>query len=157
MQTAKRACFIGLVILAIASLAGADDPKSEHAQMKKEHDKAHAEHDVWRKQLSAWRVEHRKALATLREIEARILLHEASLEELAGHTEEHEDHIRHHDEEIDAHDKGDGKDHARLAELHKKVMQEHAAMLKKITSFDDDHDRLMEGLLKLKVMLSPKK
>jgi chromosome segregation ATPase len=138
-------------------MAIAQDAKTDPATMKKEHEKAHAEHDAWEKQIVKWRVEHTKALAALREIEARILGHEASLEELAGHVADHEDHIRHHDDEITDHEKrGKGADHAKLAESHKQVMAEHTALAKQLNSFDDDHDRLVVAIQKLRDQL-PKK
>jgi hypothetical protein len=135
----------------------AQDAQTEHARMKKEDAQAHAEHDAWQKQIVKWRVEHRKALAALREIESKILDHEASLEELAGHAAEHDDHIRHHDEEIAAHEKeGKATDHAKLAEEHKRVMEEHAKFGKSITSFTDDHEHLVTALMQLRERLSKK-
>ena len=143
--------------LMAACIGYAADDASDHAQMKKEDAQAHAEHDAWQKQLVKWRVEHRKALAALREIESRILDHEASLEELAGHAAEHEDHILHHDEEIAAHEKGGkGTDHAKLSEAHKQVMKEHADLAKSLKSFTDDHDHLVAALVQLRDRL-PKK
>lgn len=136
----------------------AADPKSEHAAMKKEHQNAHHEHDALLKQVAKWKIEHRRALATLALIQSKILEHEASLEELAEHAREHEDHIVHHDEEFAAHEKsGDDKDHAKLAETHKKLIEEHAKLLKSASTFEDDHESLIETLRKLGESLSKKK
>lgn len=147
----------GSLLLVVALVAYGQDAKTDHATMKKEHEKAHAEHDAWEKQIVKWQVEHTKALAALREIESRILGHEASLEELAGHVADHEDHIRHHEEEITDHEKGGkGTDHAKLADSHKQVMTEHAALAKQLNSFDDDHDKLVAAIQKLREQL-PKK
>jgi molybdenum-dependent DNA-binding transcriptional regulator ModE len=148
---------LGFFFLSAVLVAYAQDAKTDHATMKKEHEKAHAEHDAWDKQIVKWRVEHIKAIASLREIESRILGHEASLEELAGHVADHEDHIRHHEEEIADHEKGGkGSDHAKLGESHKQVMAEHAALAKQVNSFDDDHDKLVAAIQKLREQL-PKK
>jgi septal ring factor EnvC (AmiA/AmiB activator) len=154
MITSKHLLGLAACVLVFAAYLVAADDASDHAQMKKEDAQAHAEHDAWQKLLVKSRVEHRKALAALREIEARILEHEASLEELAGHAAEHEDHIRHHDEEIAAHEKG-GKsaDHAKLVDAHKQVMKEHAEFGKALTTATDDHDRLIVGLQKLRDQL----
>src|SRR5258708_21029740 len=103
MITSKQLLCSGVCLLLFASWSATADDASEHAQMKKEDAQAHAEHDAWQKQLVKWRVEHRKALAALREIEARILEHEASVEELAGPAAETEDHNHYHDEEDAAH------------------------------------------------------
>jgi small-conductance mechanosensitive channel len=140
----------GLSVGLFGALA-ADDHQAEHARMKQEHARVHEEHDALLRQLSQWRIEHRRALAALREIEASILEHEATLEELAEHAREHEDHIRHHDEEIAEHEKsGDAKHHAELAKLHKKLLDEHADVNRRIHEFHDDHDALMAGLKKLR-------
>jgi hypothetical protein len=157
MLSLKPVLIVGGVLVALSFAAIAQDAQSEHARMKKEDAQAHAEHDAWHKQIVKWRVEHRRALAALREIEAKILDHEASLEELAGHAAEHDDHIRHHDEEIAAHEKeGKAADHAKLVEEHKRVMEEHAKFGKAISSFTDDHDHLVTALMQLRERLSKK-
>jgi chromosome segregation ATPase len=152
-----RRTLLLLGFLGLTSLVLADD-KADHAAMKKEHAQAHTEHDAWQQQIGKHRVEHRRALAILREIESRILEHEASLEEIANHMAEHEDHISHHDEEIATHEKsGDDKDHAKLAESHKAVMVEHAAIKKSLDTFHDSHDQLIDGLTKLRALLPARK
>ena len=115
------------------------DPKTEHAEMKKEHAKVHAEHDVLLGKIGKAKIEHRRALATLAEIQARILRHEAMLEELAEHAREHEDHIHHHDEEIAEHDKsGKDTDHAKLMVAHKAMIAEHTAIMKSCLLYTSD-------------------
>jgi hypothetical protein len=157
MLAPKPVYLVGGLLLALALSAFAQDVKTEHARMKKEDAEAHAEHDAWQKQIVKWRVEHRKALAALRDIEAKILEHEATLEELAGHAVEHDDHIRHHGDEIAAHEKeGQAADHAKLVEEHKRVMKEHADLGKTLTTFTDDHDHLVAALMQLRERLAKK-
>jgi chromosome segregation ATPase len=147
-----------LPLLALPLLAWAADPKTEHEAMKKEHAKAHADHDQLLGQVAKWKIEHRRALSTLALIESKILEHEASLEELAEHAREHEDHIVHHDEEIHDHEKsGNDRDHAKLAETHKKLIAEHAKLMKSASTFEDDHESLMESLRKIGEGLNKKK
>lgn len=122
----------------------------EHASMLKEHQKAHSEHDAALSQLSKWRVEHRRALAALASLQAKILEHDASVEELAEHARVHEDHIRHHEDEIHDHEAGgSGADHAHLADHHKKLLKEHQDFQKAMNSVEDNHEHLMLEITKL--------
>jgi chromosome segregation ATPase len=147
-----------LLAMFISSAHSADDAKNEHAVMKKDHVRVHQEHDQLLRQIGKWKVEHRRALATLAEVQARILNHEAALEELAEHAREHEDHIEHHDEEIAMHDKeGSDKDHAKLADAHKKLIDEHAKVMKVSSELEDNHEQLMQLLGKLQELIVKKK
>ena len=142
---------LAMLLMGTLATVWAADAKEDHAVMKKEHAKVHAEHDLLLKQLSKWKIEHTEAFAALREIEASILDHEATLQELAEHAREHEDHIQHHEEEFAEHEQGgNDKDHAKMAETHKKLLEEHAKISKQVGEFHDDHDALMASLKKLR-------
>ena len=132
--------------------------KQGHAEMLKEHHQAHEEHDAALARLGKWRVEHRRALAALASLQAAILEHDASLEELAEHARIHEDHIRHHEEEIHEHDAGGaGTAHEKLAESHKKMLDDHKKFQQSLDHVEDDHDRLMAEIQKLSASLKAAK
>ncbi len=61
--------------------------------MLKEHQQAHAEHAAALAQFGKWPIAHRRALAALASLQAKILEHHASLDALAEHARVHEDEI----------------------------------------------------------------
>lgn len=131
---------------------------AEHSAMLKEHRQAHEEHDAALTQLGRWRVEHRKALAAIASIQARIYEHDAAIEELAEHARLHEDHIRHHEEEIHEHERsGDAGAHEQLSELHQKLLSEHKKFQEAMHHVEDDHSRLMKELHRLAESLKAEK
>jgi hypothetical protein len=139
---------VALLSAAAYSLAAA--PKVDHGAMKEEHTQAAAEHEEWLVQISKQKVEHRRALAALAEIQARIFEHEATLEELAEHARRHETHIHDHEHEIAEHEAGgEGEDHAALARSHAKFMNEHEEMSALVDANEDQHDKLMAELTRL--------
>jgi|GEM_PF-1987935 len=141
-----------------ATSARTGNASPEHSAMLKEHHQAHEEHDAALTQLGRWRVEHRKALAAIAAIQARIYEHDAAIEELAEHARLHEDHIRHHEEEIHEHERsGDAGAHEQLSELHQKLLAEHKTFQEAMHHVEDDHSRLMKELHRLAESLKPKK
>ena len=87
--------FLALVALPVAVQSQAQPKKktaTPHATMQKDHEAAEADHSKWESDIATWRVEHLRALATLAEVQAKILRHDAALLEHAEHIRLHEEH-----------------------------------------------------------------
>ncbi|TWT34607.1 hypothetical protein [Blastopirellula retiformator] len=133
---------MGALLFAPGIAVGAD---AEHEEMHEEHQKDVADHQKWMTQIGKMRIQHKEALAALAMLEAEILAHDAELEEMAEEIRVHAEHIAEHEEELDSHDEDS---HDKLEKSHEKLQAEHAAVGKKLTEMEKDHDDLIDGLLK---------
>ena len=142
---------LSLLFVVMANLCdGQEKAKKDHGSMRKEHLQASRDHDRWQSDIGKWAAEHKRALAILAQLQARILEHDADLQDLAEHARLHERHIRDHEGEIDEHEKGgSAAEHANLATKHKELMDDHAKMEKEMSSHSDQHQELMQRLSEL--------
>ena len=126
-----------------------DKSRQEHDQMRTEHKTAASEHQAWAIEIGKLKADHSKALAALAQMRAEILAHDAELDLISNHIMQHNMEMKSHDGAMHKHDGGgDGHKHDDMKSTHKKIMDQHTALAKRIEAESKHHSALISGILK---------